>query len=84
MLDFSETRDRNLMASVSARTASAVLRGAIALLGSNDLKERVNTVLTDIMEFSEAFSVRVMLVDHENRRAINYCEPGAFTCRRNS
>ena len=74
VLELSETRNRERMAAVSARTAAAVLRATITLLGTNDLKERVGTVLSDILEVSEAFQVRVMLIDHENRHAINYCD----------
>ena len=74
IMELSEARDRDRMAAVPVRTATSVLRAAITLLGTNDLKERVGTVLSDILEFSEAFSVRVMLVDHENKRAINYCD----------
>ena len=78
ILEMSEARDRDRMAAVPVRAATSVLRAAITLLGTNDLKERVGTVLSDIMEFSEAFSVRVMLVDHENKRAINYCDRWAI------
>ena len=74
VLEISEMRDRERMAAVSIRVAQAVLRAAITLLGTNDLKARVNTVLKDILEFSEAFTVRVTLVNHETMRAINYCD----------
>ena len=74
ILELSETLDRNRMSAVSIRTASAVLRSAITLLGTDDLKNRVGRVLSDILELSESFSVRVLLVDHENKRAINYCD----------
>lgn len=74
IMEMSEVRDRDRMAAVPVRTASAVLRAVIALLGTNDLRERVGTVLSDILEFSEAFSVRILLADHENKRAISYCD----------
>ena len=74
ILEFTEELDRERLAGVSMRTAASVLRAAITLLGANDLKERVLKVLTDILEFSEAFDVRVILVDHEQKQAINYCE----------
>ena len=78
IMELSEAPDRERMASVPVRTASAVLQAAITLLGTNDLRERVGTVLSDILELSEAFSVRVMLADHENKRAINYCDRWAI------
>ena len=74
IIETSKTVDRERMSAVSIRTAAAVLKAAITLLGTNDLKERVGTVLTDILELSEAFSVRALLIDHENKRAINYCD----------
>ena len=74
ILEFTEELDRERLAGVSLRTAASVLRAAITLLGTNDLKERVLKVLTDILEFSEAFQVRVVLMDHEGKRAINYCD----------
>jgi diguanylate cyclase (GGDEF)-like protein len=73
ILEFTEELDRERLAGVSMRTAASVLRAAITLLGTNDLKERVLKVLTDILEFSEAFQVRVVLMDHEGKRAVNYC-----------
>ena len=78
ILEISKTVDRERMSAVSIRTAAAVLKAAITLLGTNDLKERVGTVLTDILELSEAFSVRALLIDHENKRAINYCDRWAI------
>lgn len=74
ILEISKAIDRERMSAVSIRTAAAVLKAAITLLGTNDLKERVGTVLTDILELSEAFSVRALLIDHESKRAINYCD----------
>ncbi len=74
VMEMSRARNREQLAAVSIHTASTVLKASIALLGTNDLKERVETVLGDIMEFSGAFSVRILLVDHPNRRAINYCD----------
>lgn len=74
VMEFTEELERERLAGVSMRAAACVLRAAITLLGANDLKERVYRVLSDIQEFSEAFDVRVVLVDHERKQAINYCE----------
>ncbi len=73
VMEMSQAQNREQLAAVAIHTASTVLKASIALMGTNDLRDRVETVLGDIMEFSEAFSVRILLVDHPNRRAINYC-----------
>ena len=74
ILELSAVRDRERMAAVSINTAAAVLKAAITLLGTTDLKERVEQVLRDISDTTDAINVRVLLLDHENRRAINYAE----------
>ncbi len=79
ILEMDKAINRERMSAVSIRTAEAVLKAAITLLGANDLKERVGTVLTDVLELSEAFQVRLMLIDHENKRAINYCDRGLIS-----
>ena len=79
ILEVDEAINRERMSAVSIRTAEAVLKAAITLLGTNDLRERVGTVLTDVLEISEAFQVRLMLIDHENKRAINYCDRGVIS-----
>ncbi len=74
ILEISEVRNRERMAAVSIHTAGAVLRSAITLLsGTGDLQDRVGQVVQDLMELSGAFNVRILLSDHENRQAINYC-----------
>lgn len=74
VLELSRVRDRERMAAVSIHSAGAVLRSAITLLSAGeDLQERVGRVVQDVMELSGAFNVRILLSDHENRRAINYC-----------
>ncbi len=74
ILEISQVRNRERMAAVSIHSAGAVLRSAITLLsGENDLKARADQVVQDLMELSGAFNVRILLSDHENRQAINYC-----------
>ena len=73
ILEISEKRNRERMAAVSIHSAGAVLRSAITLLGTSDLQDRVGQVVQDLMELSGAFNVRILLADHENKQAINYC-----------
>lgn len=74
LFDFTDTAEAERMAGVSADTAAAVVKASIALLGTDDFKKGVYDVLTDILEQSDAFAARIMLIDHEKREAINFCE----------
>lgn len=62
------------MAKVSVETAEAVIRACITLMGTEDIQERVGTVLSDLREQTGSFDCRVMLIDQENQTATNFCE----------
>ena len=74
LFEFTETAEAERMAGVSADTAAAVVKASITLLGSDDFVTGVRDVLTDILDASGAFMARIMLIDHEKREAINFCE----------
>lgn len=74
LFEFTETADPSRMASVSIDTATAAIKASITLLGTEDFKDSVKDVLTDILDYSDALSCRIMLIDHEQREAIVFCE----------
>lgn len=74
VFEFTTTVDPDHMASVSANTASAVIKANIKLLKSDDFKEGVRDVLSDIRELSDAYICRITLVDHDKQSAYVFCE----------
>ena len=73
-LEFTKAADPTRMASVSMDTASAVIRASITMHAGDDFKTSVREVLADIIEMTGAFASRIMLIDHERRQAVNFCE----------
>ena len=78
ILEFTQTGEVDRRSTVSVVTAATVLKACLTMLGQGSLKERVTSVLRDLMEFSYAFSCRVILLDHANRRAVNYVDLNAI------
>ena len=74
LFEFTKAAEPERMASVSMDTAAAVIKANITLLAGEDFKTSVRKVLADILEMSNALSCRIMLVDHERREAITFCE----------
>ena len=74
LFEYTEGAEADRMAGVSMDTAPAAIKACVTLLGAKDFTQGVNQVLSDIVEFSGAFHCRIMLIDHEKRRAINFCE----------
>ena len=72
--EFTKTAEPDRMASVSMDTAAAVIKANITLLRGDDFKASLKEVLTDILEMSNAYACRIMLVDHEKQEAVNFCE----------
>lgn len=66
--------DSERIESVSLETALAIIRNCMTLMRIGDFNESVRTVVKDIIKISGARSCRIMLVDDEHKRAINYCE----------
>ena len=74
VIEMTEKAEAERMVSVSAETASVVLKACIAMMGSEDFRESIGEVLEDIMAYSGASAARIMLVDHEKKQAILYSE----------
>lgn len=72
---FSQTKkaDPRYMANVSMDTAGVVIKACITLLGSEDFKKAVESVLDDIIGYSGAVASRIILIDHEKRQADCFC-----------
>lgn len=69
-----KTESSKRVDSVSLDMALAIIRNCMTLMSAGEFKESVRTVIKDIIKVSGARSCRIMLLDNENRRAINYCE----------
>lgn len=74
LFEYTENAEAGRMASVSMDTAPAAIKACVTLLGAKDFTQGVTQVLSDIIDFSGAFSSRIMLIDHERKLAINFCE----------
>ena len=74
MFEFTKHPESQRMADVSIETASAVIRACIALMRPAEFEENVRDVLEELLDYAEAYACRIMLVDHEKRQAINFCE----------
>lgn len=72
--EFTHAVDPARMASVSVDNAEAVIKACVTLLQDRDFKENVGEVLQDILNISNAYSCRVVLIDHKRRMAPNFCE----------
>lgn len=72
------------MASVSVNTASSVISACLKMMSTADLRQSLGDVLEDIMKSASAKGCRVVILDDENREAVNFCErvaPGAWPMR---
>ena len=74
IFEFTRQVEAHRMASVSLNTAETVIRACVKLMDSSDFQTNVGDVLKVIMEAAGARASRIMLVDREKRRLINFCE----------
>ncbi len=74
IFEFTQKAEAGRMASVSIEAAEAVIKSCIQLIGKEDFLSGVGGVLKVIMEESGAAASRIVLVDHEMKRAVNFCE----------
>lgn len=74
IFEFTAAAEADRMATVPADIAEAVIKACIMLSGMEDIHESVGGVLDDIVRFSGAQGCRVMLVDHEKKEAVVFCE----------
>lgn len=73
VFEFTNGPEADRMANVSMETATMAIESCIKLLGADDLKESVTSVLEDIRAISDALACRVMLVDKDKEEVSNYC-----------
>lgn len=74
IFEFTQNAEADRMASVSMNVAETVIESCIRLMGTTDFKKSIGDVLSVIIEESEAMAARIMLVDHEKKKAVNFCE----------
>jgi len=74
MFEFTKEGDPTRMSDVSIANAKAVIQANIELQGSDVFEEGLSKALRDIMIMAEANACRVMLIDHDRKIAINFCE----------
>ena len=75
IFEFTESAEAERMASVvSMDTAETVIKGCIKLMGTEDFHAGVEEALDVLKEMSHAESVRIMLIDHANKKAIKFAE----------
>ena len=74
IFEFTRQAEADRMALVSAGVSEVVIKACIALMGTDDFRGSVGRVLEDLLAFSAANACRVMLVDHDEHMAVNFCE----------
>ena len=74
MFAFTAEPDPELLSSVSATTATAVVKTVVTLLNGDDFQSGMEAAVSDILRQAGALAGRVMLLDHVNEKAINFCQ----------
>ena len=74
IFEYTQNAEADRMASVSMNTAEKAIEASIKLSGAEDIKASVKEVLGLILESAGAKACRVVLIDHDDRKALNYCE----------
>ena len=71
--EFTQGPDSEKMANVSMETAQLVIQTCINLRGSENFYEGINTVVSDILKNTQAFSACIFMVDTEKRKFAPLC-----------
>lgn len=74
IFEFTREAEADRMASVSVNVASAVIKACIQLMGSENFNISAGKAVDVIREAAGATAARIMLIDHEKKAAINFCE----------
>ena len=74
VFEFTKEPEADRMASVSAGTAVSVVTSCIKLVGAEDFRESVVSVLEDIVEKSGATASDILLLDHEKKQVFVFSE----------
>ena len=81
IFEFTKKAEADRRADISMEAAEKVIEACIRLMGSDDFQKSTGDALDVILEASGAGSCRIMLVDHDRRRATTYCERHSDTLR---
>ena len=73
IFEFTREAETERMAAVSVNTANAVVKAGLTLIRSENFEASLSEVLRVIMDEAEAKVGQILLIDHENRRAVNLC-----------
>ena len=74
LFEFTKGPEADRMADVSIETAETAIRSCIRLMGAEDFRQSVHSVLEDIRSIGDGLSCMVLLVDKENEVAVKYSE----------
>ena len=74
IFEMTREADAERRATVSADIAEEIIKSSIRLVGADDIEISAGNVLDDLMKLSEAKGARIMLVDHENKKAVIFSE----------
>ena len=74
VFEFTQQAEADRMASVSIDAAEAVIEACIKLMGTDDIQANAGDALTVMMEKTGAKAARIMLVDHEKKAAVVFCD----------
>lgn len=73
IFEFTREAETERMAAVSVNTANAVVKACLTLIRSENFEASLSEVLRVIMDEAEAKVGQILLIDHENGRAVNLC-----------
>ena len=73
VFEFTQQAEAGRMASVSIDVAATVIEACIKLMRTDDIRENARDALKVMAENAGAKAARIMLVDHENKKAVTFC-----------
>ena len=74
IFEFTKGADADRMAAVSVNNAEPVIRACIRLVGTGDFHAGVSEALDVILHEAAAGTARILLLDHEEKRVLHYCD----------
>lgn len=79
IFEFTSEPEANRMADVNIETANTVLEACIRLMGAADFRQALADTLDIIVKGANAMGGRIMLLDHDNKKAVNFCDRVDYT-----
>lgn len=74
IFEFTQSGEADRMANVSMDTAETAIEACIKLIGAENIKSSAGDVVELILEASGARACRIVLIDHEEKRAVTFCD----------